>query len=279
MILQQGQLWNLGQHRLLIDDCTVPANVQRLMYDQWNLVHAIITDPPFGQIRAAWDSGSLAFVATLQSITHSTATCIVFCSLPYGFALHQAMINQGWLWRFDIVQTKNNAGFKTSKHKPLMAHEHLFAYAKTKPTETTFHGYEAGESGEPWKHRWGSWSNQVYHAHHNLHRNGHPEGKRWLRSVINGRKKQEMQTSERTKHPSQKDILVLERLIKLLSNEGETVYDGFLGSGTTLLAAEATGRRCIGCERDPEYAEMVIEHWQKMTGKVATLAGHYHDRP
>jgi DNA modification methylase len=54
---------------------------------------------------------------------------------------------------------------------------------------------------------------------------------------------------------------------------GELVYEPFLGSGTTLAAAEATGRVCCGIEIDPKYVDVVIERWQKMTGKAATLDG------
>jgi DNA modification methylase len=54
---------------------------------------------------------------------------------------------------------------------------------------------------------------------------------------------------------------------------GELVYDPFLGSGTTLAAAEQTSRVCCGLELDPKYADVVVERWQKMTGKEATLEG------
>jgi DNA modification methylase len=49
----------------------------------------------------------------------------------------------------------------------------------------------------------------------------------------------------------------------------DIVLDPFLGSGTTLLAAERTGRRCFGIELDPLYVDTAIERWQKMTGRKA----------
>ena len=54
---------------------------------------------------------------------------------------------------------------------------------------------------------------------------------------------------------------------------GELVYDPFLGSGTTLAAAELTERVCYGLELDPKYVDVVIQRWQQLTGKQATLDG------
>jgi DNA modification methylase len=54
---------------------------------------------------------------------------------------------------------------------------------------------------------------------------------------------------------------------------GELVYDPFSGSGTTLAAAELTERVCYGIELDPKYADVIIERWQQLSGKVAKLDG------
>lgn len=57
-----------------------------------------------------------------------------------------------------------------------------------------------------------------------------------------------------------------------VSNRGETVLDCFLGSGTTLLAAERSGRDAAGIELDPKYVDVCIRRWEEMTGKEAVLA-------
>jgi DNA modification methylase len=57
------------------------------------------------------------------------------------------------------------------------------------------------------------------------------------------------------------------------SAQGEVIYDPFLGSGTTLIAAEAEGRRCFGCEIHPPYVDIIVRRWQEFTGKVAILEG------
>ena len=54
---------------------------------------------------------------------------------------------------------------------------------------------------------------------------------------------------------------------------GELIYEPFLGSGTTLAAAELTERVCYGLELDPKYVDVVVERWQRLTGREATLDG------
>lgn len=57
------------------------------------------------------------------------------------------------------------------------------------------------------------------------------------------------------------------------TKRGELVYEPFLGSGTTLAAAELTGRICLGMELDPKYIDVVVLRWQALTGQEATLDG------
>jgi len=57
------------------------------------------------------------------------------------------------------------------------------------------------------------------------------------------------------------------------TERGEIVYDPFLGSGSTLAAAEGSGRICYGVEIDPLYTDVIVLRWQKLTGKPAVLEG------
>lgn len=70
-------------------------------------------------------------------------------------------------------------------------------------------------------------------------------------------------------HPTTKPIGLVRRLILNSSEIGDVVFDGFLGSGTTLLACEQTKRRCFGIELDPEYCQTIIRRWERMTGSKA----------
>ena len=56
------------------------------------------------------------------------------------------------------------------------------------------------------------------------------------------------------------------------SNPGQAVYEPFMGSGTTLIAAETTVRVCFGIELNPAYIDLAIERWQQFTGANAVLA-------
>jgi DNA modification methylase len=74
-------------------------------------------------------------------------------------------------------------------------------------------------------------------------------------------------------HPTQKPIELMRKSILNHTKPGEFVYEPFLGSGTTLAAAEVTQRVCCGLELDPKYVDVVVERWQGLTGKKATLEG------
>ena len=70
-------------------------------------------------------------------------------------------------------------------------------------------------------------------------------------------------------HPTMKPLPLVERAISLSSREDEIVYDGFGGSGTTLLACEATGRKCRMMEIEPHYCDVIVQRWEGATGKRA----------
>jgi DNA modification methylase len=74
-------------------------------------------------------------------------------------------------------------------------------------------------------------------------------------------------------HPTQKPVELMKRPILNHTKPGEVVYDPFLGSGTTLAAAESTQRLCCGLELDPRYVDVVVQRWEGLTGKKATLEG------
>ena len=72
-------------------------------------------------------------------------------------------------------------------------------------------------------------------------------------------------------HPTMKPVALVERAIANSSTRGSLVLDLFIGSGTTLIAAERQGRRCVGIELEPAYVQVTIERWQRYTGRTATL--------
>jgi DNA modification methylase len=73
-------------------------------------------------------------------------------------------------------------------------------------------------------------------------------------------------------HPTVKPVALVADAINDCSRRGGVVLDPFLGSGTTVIAAERTGRRARGIEIDPGYVDVAVQRWQRYTGKFATLA-------
>ena len=78
---------------------------------------------------------------------------------------------------------------------------------------------------------------------------------------------------EKYDHPTQKPVELMRRPILNHLKRGELVYEPFLGSGTTLAAAELTERVCCGIELDPKYVDVIVQRWQTLSGKEATLEG------
>src|SRR5216110_1743329 len=72
-------------------------------------------------------------------------------------------------------------------------------------------------------------------------------------------------------HPTQKPVELMRRPILNHIKRGELVYEPFLGSGTTLAAAALTERACCGMELDPKYVDVIVQRWQTVSGKKATL--------
>ena len=78
---------------------------------------------------------------------------------------------------------------------------------------------------------------------------------------------------EKFDHPTQKPVELMLKLIRNHTMPGEAVYEPFCGSGTTLIAAEQSGRVCYGVELDAKYIDVIIRRWQQYTGKQAVLDG------
>ena len=78
---------------------------------------------------------------------------------------------------------------------------------------------------------------------------------------------------EKFDHPTQKPVDLMRRPILNHTKRGEIVYDPFLGSGTTLAAAELAERICFGIELGPKYADVIVQRWQSLANQKATLDG------
>ncbi len=77
----------------------------------------------------------------------------------------------------------------------------------------------------------------------------------------------------KTEHPTQKPVECMRRPIENNSSPGQAIYEPFTGSGTTIVAAEQTGRSCLCLEISPAYVDVSVKRWQDFTGQTATLDG------
>lgn len=93
---------------------------------------------------------------------------------------------------------------------------------------------------------------------------------RIFRHMWNGLMK-DSERGEKRVHPTQKPVALAEWVFTSYGKEGDTIFDPFLGSGMSLIAAEKIGRRLIGAELSPEYLDVCIERWQRCTGREAKL--------
>lgn len=84
-----------------------------------------------------------------------------------------------------------------------------------------------------------------------------------MKTVISAPSKQTMKIDERTDHPTQKPVLLLEKLVKAFSFESQTVLDCFIGSGTTALSAVRTKRKFIGVELFKDYYDITCTRINK----------------
>ena len=75
-----------------------------------------------------------------------------------------------------------------------------------------------------------------------------------------------------TTHGAQKPVQCMQRPIENHSSPGQVVYEPFSGSGTTLIAAEITGRACLAMELEPTYVDVAVRRWEAFTGQKAEAA-------
>ena len=79
-------------------------------------------------------------------------------------------------------------------------------------------------------------------------------------------------------HPTMKPVKMIAYAIENSSRKGELVFDAFLGSGTTLIAAEQSDRICYGCELSEKYCDVILQRWENLTGQTAVLEQNIHKK-
>ena len=238
-----GDLWALGDHRLLCGDATVPEDVEKLLAG----AHAVMafTDPPYnvslgdhgGQQRAgrkrriandsmdpiAWEIFVRAWGRTLLgAVDGALYVCMSSKEMPL---VSRVLAEEGGHWSDTIIWHKDR--FVLGRADYQRAYEPI----------------------------WFGWREGVSH---------HWCGDRDQDDVweIN-------RPSDAPLHPTMKPLPLMERAIANSSVAGDLVLDLFAGSGSTLIACERTGRRCAALELDPRCVDVILARWERFSGSVA----------
>jgi site-specific DNA-methyltransferase (adenine-specific) len=229
-------------------------------------VDAVICDPPYGTTACKWDS-VIPFAPMWEQIKRllkPRGACVLFGSQPFTSAL--VMSNPAW-FRYEWVWEKTQTtGFFDANRRPMKAHENILVFAKGQttynPQKTRAMPHETKTDKTASKTRLDYTS--VYHSD-NAYKNKalwKETGLRFPKSVIrfpNWNGALFGKTHKATVHPTQKPLALLEYLVKTYTDEGDTVLDFTMGSGTTGHACMNLGRRFIGIEQDAGYFALAQE--------------------
>ena len=210
-------------------------------------VDAIITDLPYGTTACKWDS-VIPFAPMWEAVKHvlkPKGAFVTTASQPFTSAL--VMSNPKWFNDESIWEKTRATTFANAKYKTLKAHENIIIFGNGKLTYNPqmSEGKSYKISSKAGGHMAGDYSIRKSR----LKFSGKENSGRYPRSVI----KISNPAVGSGLHPTQKPVALYQYLVLTYTNEGDTVLDMTMGSGTTGLACQNTGREFIGIERDPDY--------------------------
>ena len=262
VVSRRGDLWLLGPHRLLCGDATAAADLRHLMDGQQ--ADTVLTDPPwkyptryfsgrgrhrhpdFAMARGEKSEGEFTeflsiFLRLAKEASEPGAIMFVFIDWRHLFELLTAARAQQLPQKNLTFWAKRNAGmgsFYRSQHELIAVFKNGDA-----PHLNTF---ELGQHGRHRSNLWEYAGGNSFHAD---------------------------RAEELAMHPTCKPVALLADAIRDVSRRGSIVLDPFGGSGSTLIAAEKTGRSSYVIEVDPVYSDVIIRRLEAYTGKTARLDG------
>jgi DNA modification methylase len=237
-----GDLWCLGSHRVGCGSSTDPDAVGRLLGDA--VPNLMVTDPPYG---VSYDPTWRHRMGVNSSARVGKVRNDDIADWSEAWALFPGQIAYVWhgaLHATTVAESLIRTGFAI-RSQIIWAKERLVI----------------GRGDYHWRHE------PCWYA---VRRKGNWTGDRkqtTLWEIGSGNQDAE------TVHGTQKPVECMRRPILNNSIPGDAVYEPFLGSGTTLIAADSTGRLCLAMELDPLYVDVAIRRWQAFTGKEAILFG------
>ena len=241
-----GDLWILGSHRLLCGDATVVTDVERLMNGQ--LADMAALDPPYNVDYA--NAAKNKSIAKDRRILND-ALGEGFYQFLYDTCVNLLMVTKGACYvcmssseLHTLQKAFTDAGGKWSTF--IIWAKNTFTLGRAdyqRQYEPILYGWKQGTD-----HFWCGARDQ---------------GDVWF---VDKPRVNDL-------HPTMKPVELIERAIRNSSKSRDIVLDLFGGSGTTLIAAERTGRSARLLELDPKYADVIVERWQNLTGQAAVLDG------
>ena len=221
-------------------------------------VDMILADLPYGTTACKWDS-VIPFAPLWEQyerIIKDNGAIVLTASQPFTTALIASNIDNfkhQWYWN-----KETGGAFAVAKYRPLSIMEDICVFTKNGERVSYFPIMEEAKPENIRPANKGSSAGSTVPVASGVarSRDGYDNKKRYPRNVLtyNGRAG-ELNPLKRV-HPTQKPVALLEYLIRTYTNEGETVLDNVIGSGTTAVAAIITGRNFIGIEQETEYVKI-----------------------
>jgi DNA modification methylase len=240
-IAQPGDVWILGRHRVVCGDSTRPDVLYELMGNA--RAGLLLTDPPYG-LWVSWN-GLQEFRGNEQVANDDLSEDDWGAWASAAFALwcgtSLAENASGYWWyghRLNPLSIVESLGWK--RHATIIWVKEHFNVGR------------------------GDYQSQYEPCLYFSRGERHWCGRRDLSDVWDARRVEDMR-----EHPNQKPTSLFVRSIECSLAEGGLVFDPFLGSGTTVIAAEKTGRTCYGCELEPKFVDVIVNRWQAFTGGIA----------
>jgi len=216
-------------------------------------VDAIITDPPYGTTACKWDSviDFGLMWEQLNRIIKPNGAIVLFGSEPFSSALRMSNIKNykyDWIW-----EKEQGTNFALSKKQPLRKHELISVFYFKQP----YYNSMGEKLDKPQKVKRGDNTKSITSQNNSKYLKESTYTHRTKHSIL------KFKRDRTNKHPTQKPVALMEYLIKTYTNEGETVLDFTMGSGSTGVAAKNLNRIFIGIEQDPNYFKIAEERINK----------------
>src|SRR5699024_9189828 len=213
-------------------------------------IDMVLCDLPYGTTQNKWDSIIPLDELWMQYNRVIKGNGAIVLTGQSSFSARLIMSNEK-MHRYNLAWEKTKAGgFLNAKRMPLQAHEDVIVFYKKLPTYNP-----QMTRGKPYtKKAVTDGDGNNYGVFNRMGKVAINEGTRYPRSVLKF-----SNDNHNSFHPTQKPIPLFEWLIKTYTNEGETVLDNCIGSGTTAIAALNTNRTFIGIEKEKEYVDIANE--------------------